>query len=44
MFAGVLAGDEFLVTEESKELLSILMLNTAYALRVRPLSPGERPE
>lgn len=32
MFAGVLAGDEFLVTEESKSLLSILMLNTAYAL------------
>jgi two-component system, sensor histidine kinase and response regulator len=32
MFAGMLAGDEFLVTEESKSLLSILMLNTAYAL------------
>jgi len=32
MFAGVLAGDEFLVTEESKSLISILMLNTAYAL------------
>lgn len=32
MFAGLLSGDEFLVTEESKSLLSILMLNTAYAV------------
>ena len=32
MFAGRLAGDEFQVTEESKSLLAILMLNTAYAL------------
>ena len=44
-FAGVLAGDEFLVTEESKSLLSILMLNTAYALESSTLlSPSERPE
>ncbi len=32
MFVGVLTGDEFLVTEESKGLLSILMLNTSYAV------------
>ncbi len=32
MFAGVLTGDGFLVTEEAKSLLSILMLNTSYAV------------
>jgi signal transduction histidine kinase/DNA-binding response OmpR family regulator len=32
MFVGKLTGDEFQVTEESKSLLSILTLNTAYAL------------